>query len=31
VCRLCVHGVCDRLGKIAVNHFNGPYRVTDRV
>jgi hypothetical protein len=29
VCRLCVHGVCDRLGGIGVNHFNQPYRVTE--
>ena len=26
VCRLCVHGVCDRLGGIGVNHFNRAYR-----
>ena len=31
MCRLYVHGVCNRLGGIAGNHFNGPYRVTEGV
>jgi hypothetical protein len=31
VYRLYVHGVCDRLDDIAVNHFNQRYRITDRV
>ena len=26
-----MYGVCDRLGKIAGNQFNQPYRVTDGV
>ena len=26
-----IHEQIHRLGKIAVNHFNQPYRVTDRV
>ena len=31
MCGLYVHGVCDRLGGIAGNHFNQAYRVTDGV
>ena len=29
--RLYVHRICNRLAKIAVNHFNQPYKVTDRL
>jgi len=31
VCRLCVYGVCDRLGEMGGNQFNQPQRLTDGV